>query len=716
MSKPLLSIGIIFKNDIRCIERCLKALEPLRKAVPSELVMADTGSTDGSREIAERYADILFDFPWVNDFSAARNAVMDRCSGKWYFSVDTDEYLDEDFSELLQVLRNGTQLDVYYITVRSYFSYEMDGPYGDVTLPRVLRMSTGLRYVGAIHERWIYDSRIRVYPQSRTVLHHDGYVGLSGPAGKAKRERNVKLIREELSRDPENLLRLLQFIESAGEEPDFIMELRRAISLIEEKRPGSSWEDIGPSIFRYGVIEARERGLPELERWIQEAEELFPESPFTRLDVEFSAFLYYWDRKKYSECIRRGERWLKAIEDFRAGRTDPVALTYGAVTTAAANWEPNLKIQLADTYMTVNQPEKAFALLEGVDCEFVDGMRAAALCQVLHEIQFKTSLNTEGLLAKLWKDLTAPKPNQEWADARRAKFCTQGKVAFKLESRNSEAQANDFCRHAYTLFLPLRDECELGRAAAVLETESVSEIERLLGAVKSWNEFPVQALTYALSKGVRFPVAGKPMNIEDMDVLAIQMAQEGDEFFPMVLKLEGREPEGDWPQLTWDRGLAIAAVQAYDWKDGDRGLALARIFVRMEAAFIPQCYNAAALEGDNIRSLPSMHRFGWYCVQAFDALGAGDTVSYVRLLREGLSICESMKPMVEFLLDHTPELQAVPAPTDELKALAEQIRAVLARFAPDDPMVAALKQSEAYQKVAYLIEGTEPPIMGGQMQ
>ena len=30
MSKPLLSIGIIFKNDLRCIERCLKSLQPLR--------------------------------------------------------------------------------------------------------------------------------------------------------------------------------------------------------------------------------------------------------------------------------------------------------------------------------------------------------------------------------------------------------------------------------------------------------------------------------------------------------------------------------------------------------------------------------------------------------------------------------------------------------------------------------------------------------------
>ena len=52
--KPVLSIGMIFKNEIRCLERCMKSLESLRKAIPCELVMADTGSDDGSRAVAEK--------------------------------------------------------------------------------------------------------------------------------------------------------------------------------------------------------------------------------------------------------------------------------------------------------------------------------------------------------------------------------------------------------------------------------------------------------------------------------------------------------------------------------------------------------------------------------------------------------------------------------------------------------------------------------------
>ena len=105
MARPLLSIGMIVKNEERCLEKCLKALKPWRDAIPCELVIADTGSTDKTREIAKKYADVFFDFEWVNDFAVARNAVMDKCSGKWYLTVDADEYLNPTIDEIINVVR-----------------------------------------------------------------------------------------------------------------------------------------------------------------------------------------------------------------------------------------------------------------------------------------------------------------------------------------------------------------------------------------------------------------------------------------------------------------------------------------------------------------------------------------------------------------------------------------------------------------------------------
>lgn len=131
---------------------------------------------------------------------------------------------------------------------------------------------------------------------------------------------------------------------------------------------------------------------------------------------------------------------------------------------------------------------------------------------------------------------------------------------------------------------------------------------------------------------------------------------------------------------------------------------LCRAFSRVMAAFLPRYYGAEALE--NIRVLSPYFRFGWYCVQAFEALDSGDTAGYVRLLRTGLELCEEAKPMVEFLTTHTPQLQGTQA-NGELLTLAEKVRTLLAAYAPDDPAVLALKQSPAYQKVAHLIEGAD---------
>ena len=66
-------------------------------------------------------------------------------------------------------------------------------------------------------------------------------------------------------------------------------------------------------------------------------------------------------------------------------------------------------------------------------------------------------------------------------------------------------------------------------------------------------------------------------------------------------------------------------------------------------------------------------------------------------------------------MEHTPEMKVL-APSQELLELAEKVRTLLAAYALDDPAVAVLKQSPAYQKVAYLIEGAEAPVMGGLLQ
>lgn len=698
--RPLLSVAMIFRDDIRCLERCLRSLEPLRQAVPCQVVMADTGSADGSRAVAEKYADIVFDFPWIDDFAAARNAVLDRCAGDWCLTLDSDEWLDEDVSQLAGFLRdwNGDPYTMGVVVIRNYGTYDPKGPYQDSFTTRLACMAKRPRYEGSIHEQWRWPDRGGARTLLRqTVLHHDGYVvmNLDGEAGRKKEARNMAMLRKELEEAPDNLQVYLQMLESGREEPDYPDILRRAVELVEKRAP--HWETLGPPILRYAVTNAAVGTLPELEEWIQKAEAWFPDSAFTRIDVAFQAFLHFRRRNEPEEAVRRGEGYLEALAEDRAGRLDPLARLRSVLQMDSPRSEQIVRITLADVYRNLERPEEARALLEGLDFSALDSGMTEALAQALMNLRTSANLETDALVTAVWAGLSAPVPDERAAGERKRAFCEAVFPAFSDAKRAAERETG-LSRHAYTLLLPLCGTCEPGAAAAMLETEDAARLEALLAAVEDWTLLPPEALDHALRQGVRFPLPGKRMDVETMDLLAARLAARGD--------CAGLLPEDveDPRILCWARGLALAAARECKWKDAEQGMELARRFAEVERAFLPLCYAPGALTEEGLFLLPPMHRFGWHCARAFAALDAGDAAGYVRLLRAGLETAPEMRSMVEFLTEHTPELQA-PPPSPELLALAEQVRTMLAAYDPKDPAVAAIKQSPAYRRVAYLIEG-----------
>ena len=59
-------------------------------------MVVDTGSTDRTVEIAAEFSARIVQFPWEDDFAAARNAGLDAAQGEWVFWLDADEWLDPD--------------------------------------------------------------------------------------------------------------------------------------------------------------------------------------------------------------------------------------------------------------------------------------------------------------------------------------------------------------------------------------------------------------------------------------------------------------------------------------------------------------------------------------------------------------------------------------------------------------------------------------------
>ena len=108
----------------------------------------------------------------------------------------------------------------------------------------------------------------------------------------------------------------------------------------------------------------------------------------------------------------------------------------------------------------------------------------------LHELHCKSDLDTSGLITTIWDGILEPQPSQALAYQRKIAFIRTASLSFAKKNRELEKAYKHFHRHAYTLYAPLHDKCEIGIAAAVMEMRSGDMIETQLDKVNNWELFP----------------------------------------------------------------------------------------------------------------------------------------------------------------------------------------------------------------------------------
>jgi len=187
---PGLSLVMIARNEARCIERCLLSV----RAHVDEMFVLDTGSTDGTPELARRAGARVERFAWCDDFSAARNTALERANAEWALVLDADEWL-VDGAAALQALRAHTPSYIGVLRIDNLYGCDAAHASRSVSwLSRVL--PRGARYEGRIHEqpaaRW---------PRRRldVIVQHDGYMDA---AMRDKQGRNEALLRRAVLEQP----------------------------------------------------------------------------------------------------------------------------------------------------------------------------------------------------------------------------------------------------------------------------------------------------------------------------------------------------------------------------------------------------------------------------------------------------------------------------------------------------------------------------------
>ncbi len=193
-----ISVCIITKNESEALEKCLAAL----KRYPYEIIVADTGSTDDSKDIARKYADKVLDFTWCDDFSAARNFAISKASHNMILSLDTDEVVTDIDLDAVDRLIEENPTSVGMIELQNYF--EVNGE-RNVQIERLGRLFNRKYYtfVNKIHEALSPVGKT-VYTTYRTPIKvdHFGYLGSQEKLNE-KSMRNINLLMEDLKASPD---------------------------------------------------------------------------------------------------------------------------------------------------------------------------------------------------------------------------------------------------------------------------------------------------------------------------------------------------------------------------------------------------------------------------------------------------------------------------------------------------------------------------------
>lgn len=158
-----ISLCMIVKNEEKRLKRCLDSLAGLM----DEIIIADTGSTDATKEIAGQYTEKVYDLPWTDDFSEARNDVFSRATGEYIYSADADEVLSPENRERFRILKETLlpEIEIVQMKYSNQLQFGTVYNYDEEYRPKLFKRKRDFVWEEPIHETVrlmpvIYDSDI----------------------------------------------------------------------------------------------------------------------------------------------------------------------------------------------------------------------------------------------------------------------------------------------------------------------------------------------------------------------------------------------------------------------------------------------------------------------------------------------------------------------------------------------------------------------------
>ena len=143
----------IMKNEISHVEAWLNNV----RVFAQEIIVVDTGSTDGTNEFLAKQFDVkLISYEWQHDFAQAKNVALQEATGDWLVFTDADEcfYQPQNIIEYLEQLdKKSTSIEAIFCPIDNIDADSNNEIINSDVVPRIIRNYVGIKYMGAVHEQ-----------------------------------------------------------------------------------------------------------------------------------------------------------------------------------------------------------------------------------------------------------------------------------------------------------------------------------------------------------------------------------------------------------------------------------------------------------------------------------------------------------------------------------------------------------------------------------
>lgn len=158
-----ISLCMIVKNEEKILRRCLDSVADL----VDEIIIVDTGSDDRTKSIAAEYTESVYDFEWIDDFSAARNFAFSKATKEYIYSADADEVLNEENRHRFRQLKENLlpEIEIVQMKYGNQLQFNTVYNFDEEYRPKLFKRLREFVWEAPIHETvrltpTVYDSDI----------------------------------------------------------------------------------------------------------------------------------------------------------------------------------------------------------------------------------------------------------------------------------------------------------------------------------------------------------------------------------------------------------------------------------------------------------------------------------------------------------------------------------------------------------------------------